>query len=116
MHLGNIQQEVGEYADIISQKVIFLSRAAPKRTFYVSDNPVALNNRLNLGPYGNLGLAVKGIEIYLPLSANLIQCAFCPSIFMDVSQRITVSRNQLRAKAQDLAVRGHITFARGEGF
>jgi hypothetical protein len=109
-HLGNIQQEIGEYADIISQKVIFLSRATPKRTFYISDNPVALNNRLNLGPYGNLVLAVKGIEIYLPLSANLILCAFCPSIFRDISQRITVSRNQLRAKAQDLAVRGHITF------
>jgi hypothetical protein len=110
MHLSNIQQEIVEYAEIISQKVIFLSRAAPKRTFYISDNLVTLNNRLNFGPYGNLGLAVKEIEIYLPLSAKLMLCAFCPSIVMDISQRIIVNRNQLRARAQDLAVRGHITF------
>jgi Protein of unknown function (DUF4238) len=110
MHLGNIQQEIGELAEIISQKIIFLSRAAPKRTFYISDNPVTLNNRLNFGSYGNLGLTVKGIEIYLPLSAELMLCALCPSIIMDISQKIIVGRNQLQARAQELAVQGKITF------
>jgi len=40
-------------------------------TFYVSDSPVALNNLVDRGPRGNLGLQCEGIEIYLPLSHSL---------------------------------------------
>src|SRR4051794_3158537 len=40
--------------------------------FYISDNPVTLFNTLNQSEIvGTLGLAVKGIEIYLPLSDTL---------------------------------------------
>lgn len=31
------------------------------------------------GPYGNIGLAVRGIEIYFPLSKTLALGMFCPS-------------------------------------
>lgn len=47
------------------------SRANP---FYISDNPVALQNMRDSGPRGNLGLGVPGIEIYLPLSSTLLIC------------------------------------------
>lgn len=46
---------------------------------YISDNPVTLQNMIDHGPYGNIGLAVRGIEIYFPLSKTLALGMFCPS-------------------------------------
>ena len=52
--------------------------------FYVSDNPVTLYNSVNqnelMGLMGGEGLAVPGIEIYLPLSDTLCLGLLCPSI------------------------------------
>jgi hypothetical protein len=50
--------------------------------FCISDNPVALNNTVNDGDgiLGTLGLAVQGIEIYLPISSELTLAYICPSV------------------------------------
>jgi hypothetical protein len=48
--------------------------------FYISDNPVVLHNDNDLKPYGNLGLSVKGIQIYFPVSPTLCLAMYCPSI------------------------------------
>lgn len=48
--------------------------------FYISDSPVSLHNDIDMGPYGNLGLAVKGIQVHLPLSSTLTLAFTCPSI------------------------------------
>jgi hypothetical protein len=51
-------------------------RSAP---FYISDNPITLHNQKQFGPYGNLGLAVPGIEIYIPLCPTLGLGMICPT-------------------------------------
>lgn len=48
--------------------------------FYISDNPITLHNDINMGPYGNLGIDLKGIQINLPLSTTLTLAFTCPSI------------------------------------
>ncbi|MCR9567124.1 DUF4238 domain-containing protein [Vibrio diabolicus] len=48
--------------------------------FYVSDNPVTLHNDIDMGLYGNLGIALKGIQIHLPISSTLTLALTCPSI------------------------------------
>ncbi|MBL1381476.1 DUF4238 domain-containing protein [Proteus mirabilis] len=48
--------------------------------FYISDNPITLYNSNNNENYGNLGLNVIGIQIYLPLSPTLTLGIYCPSI------------------------------------
>lgn len=49
--------------------------------FYISDNPVTLFNTLNQSEIrGTLGLAVKGIEIYLPVSDTLCLGFLCPTV------------------------------------
>lgn len=48
--------------------------------FYISDSPITLHNELDHGLYGNIGLGVKGIEIYFPLSSTLSLGLLCPSI------------------------------------
>ncbi len=111
LHLGSMQKDIGKYAEVIADKVIMLARAARNRTFYISDNPVTLHDKLDFGPYGNLGLAVKGIEIYLPLSSELMLCALCPSIVADVSQRLNLGRNLVQKRTRHQAVQGQITFA-----
>jgi Short chain fatty acids transporter len=52
----------------------------PEHPLYVSDNPVVPENRTEFGPYGNIGLTVFGIQMYLPLSSTLMLAMYCPSI------------------------------------
>jgi hypothetical protein len=48
--------------------------------FFISDNPITLHNDIDMGLYGNLGIALKGIQIHLPLSSTLTLALTCPSI------------------------------------
>jgi hypothetical protein len=79
-----IRDALPSYAEIIALKEFRLAEAAPGRSFYLGDNPVCLHNARTFGPRGNLGLAVPGIEIYLPLSSNLMLCAWCPSVIEEI--------------------------------
>ena len=79
-HIIGIRESLPEFAALIHAKEFILCEAAPGRSFYLGDNPVSLHNQRKFGPYGNLGLALPGIEIYMPLSANLMLGAWCPSI------------------------------------
>jgi len=60
--------------------------------FFISDNPVTLHNEQTLGPYGNIGLGVKGIEIYLPLSTTLCIAFLCPSITYEYEKSILLNK------------------------
>nr|WP_295036753.1 DUF4238 domain-containing protein [Salinicola sp.] len=48
--------------------------------FFISDNPVTLYNHIDMGAFGNLGVALKGIQVHLPLSSTLTLALICPSI------------------------------------
>ena len=53
---------------------------------YISDNPVVMHNARTFGPYGNIGLAVPGIEIYFPLSPDVVIAYHCPSSMKQVEE------------------------------
>lgn len=63
-----------------ANKVMVLMAAPPGATFLLGDTPVVLANHRDTLPYGNLGLEVKGIEIYMPISPDLTIAFWCPSI------------------------------------
>ena len=44
---------------------------------YISDNPVVMHNAKQYGPYGNIGLAVPHIEIYYPMSHQIVLGYMC---------------------------------------
>lgn len=71
---------IPEFAEHINQKDWLLYETTEADPFYVADNPVVLRNEKTFGPYGNLGFAVPGIQIYLPLSSTLALAMWCPSI------------------------------------
>ncbi len=63
----------------IRNKAWFLFKAPKSHPLYVSDNPITMQNELGRGPRGNLGLAVRGIEIYFPISKALSLGLYCES-------------------------------------
>lgn len=68
------------YGPHFLDKAWFLAKTTNNHPFIISDNPVSLQNHNDMGPYGNLGLAVRGIEIYLPLSSTRALAMWCPSL------------------------------------
>lgn len=69
-----------EYAPYFSNKDWVLMKTTKPQPFYISDNPISLQNIIpGDGLFGNIGLAVEGIEIYMPLSPTLTLALFCKS-------------------------------------
>jgi hypothetical protein len=63
------------------EKSWVLYRTPSQHTFYISDNPIALQNTMNQDPLrGTLGVAVPGIEIYFPISGTVCLGFLCASI------------------------------------
>lgn len=54
---------------------------------YTSDSPLTFHNDNEFGFFGNLGLAVKGIQISLPLSARINLWITCDSIESEMRMR-----------------------------
>lgn len=80
-HADFIKESMREFTGLIAIKDLVLMEAPRNRSFYLGDNPVAMHNHEKAHPFwGNIGLAIQGIEIYLPLASDLILCAWCPSI------------------------------------
>jgi hypothetical protein len=99
-HLELMRSALTEFAPAIAEKGFVLLRAAPGRSFYLWDNPVCLHNTLPADPLlGNVGLAVEGIEIYMPLSSDLMLVAYCPSILRDFQAALDDQERRAAATA-----------------
>lgn len=84
-----------ELVPFLLEKTWLLLEAPPDEFFYLSDNPVALRNARDFGFYGNIGLAVPGIEIYLPISSELTLGWVCASITEEFSAMLQKARRVL---------------------
>ncbi len=73
--------EPNELPRHILDKTWLLFNTDAATPFYISDNPVAMQNLIEpKGPLrGNLGLAVPGIEVYLPISSTMVLGFYCRS-------------------------------------
>ncbi len=76
--------KLGEFA-IEDAKILFLTKNmflidVLEDDLYISDCPVVLDNKNDYKPYGNIGLLVPGIEIYLPLSPRVILAYHCKTL------------------------------------
>jgi len=93
-------------ADILMQKDWHLLETTLNAPFYISDNPVSLFNGISHPGRGNLGLALEGIEIYLPLSSTITLAMICPSLGEKVRQDRAIIQhcivNNIRINGRDL--------------
>ena len=64
------------------KKMLVLCQSDGSSVFWIGDSPVPLQNSINPrdGLRSNLGLGVPGIEVYLPISKDLVLAHMCPSI------------------------------------
>lgn len=85
------------YAEHILNKTWLLFETKAETPFYISDNPVALQNddRSRGHLRGNLGLAVHGIQIYLPISSTLTLGFFCRSHEMTIRNGVDRMRTSM---------------------
>ena len=75
--LVQLARSMGPHSTILSTKACFLAITSADRPFWISDHPVVMHNDREFGPYGNIGLAVPGIQIYLPLTSTLLLALWC---------------------------------------
>ena len=73
-------QKLPELVGHIHNKELLLLETNVDNPFFVSDNPVVLHNERQFGAYGNIGFALPGIQIYMPLSNTLALAMWCPTI------------------------------------
>lgn len=75
-----IQNHSQEFAHAFASKIWVLVATDSRHPFVIGDHPIGLQNHVDMGPCGNLGLDVKGIEIYFPLSPKRALAMWCPSL------------------------------------
>lgn len=81
-----IQNHSQEFARAFASKTWALAATDSKHPFVIGDQPIGLQNHVDMSPFGNLGLGVKGIEIYFPLSPKRALAMWCPSLVDDLRQ------------------------------
>lgn len=95
-HIRFMRDSAEQFGQIISAKDFLLLEAPKGRSFYLSDNPVTIHNSQSVdGFYGNMGVACKGVEIYMPLTSDLQLCAWCPSLLKGMREEFLQSKRNL---------------------
>ena len=77
-----------EYAPILLEKDWLLLQTTKKHPFIIGDSPLAMHNAVDRGPRGNLGIRVKGIELYLPINPELALALLCPTQTAELRQGV----------------------------
>jgi len=75
-----LREALPEFGAHFAIKDLLLVRTTPDHPFILGDTPISMANDEDYGPYGNIGLAVRGIQIHLPISPLLSLVFWCRSI------------------------------------
>jgi Protein of unknown function (DUF4238) len=103
------------FAPQLVSKQWVLAATMRKHPFVIGDNPLTLQNMVDMSPSGNLGLLVRGIEVYFPLSPVRALAMWCPSLVEMIRQGVESIRRSPasnRAKESILAVNAAINTGR----
>lgn len=86
--LHTIANSLPRYAEHLRNKNMIIFKAAAGHEFIIGDNPVTMDNHRERGFWGNIGLAVPGIQIYLPISSKLTLGMWCGDLVGEVQEII----------------------------
>jgi hypothetical protein len=92
-----IYHAVQNFAAHFLAKVWMLMKTDGRHPFYIGDNPLG---KQNTAPHGKLGLAVRGIELYLPLTPKIVLAMYCPSLVEKLYKELREFRNHMRILAR----------------
>ena len=94
MTMALILDGAKDIALILVEKPWILA-CAPDEDLYIGDNPVAMHNERDFGVYGNIGFAVPGVEIHMPLSPRFTLFIPCKSVEAQ-TRKLTADLDLLR--------------------
>src|SRR5207247_1512339 len=77
---SNLEEMTGYFM----RKHSYLMLRDCREEIYTSDNPMVMHNQKQYGPYGNIGFAVPHIEIYYPLSPDIVLAYMCPLTMKEI--------------------------------
>lgn len=79
MMARNICNAPNDYGPALIDKDWLLLQTDSKHPYLIGDHPLTMHNMVERAGRGNLGITVKGIELYFPLSPDLALAIWCPS-------------------------------------
>jgi uncharacterized protein DUF4238 len=106
-----IPRAAKDFAPHLANKVCLLLETRVDDPFFVSDNPIALNNENDFRPYGNLGLAVAGIEIYFPITPTLTLTFWETSVPERLLTSVTAFRARFERIESETSLRTYLSGA-----
>ncbi|MCE5210261.1 MAG: DUF4238 domain-containing protein [Deltaproteobacteria bacterium] len=83
-HIHNINSLAIKFSEHFRDKALMLVKAPAGHEFFISDNPITMYNHIETPGRGNLGLALDGIEINIPLSKKLSLTFACPKMINEI--------------------------------
>ncbi|MDD4998278.1 MAG: DUF4238 domain-containing protein [Syntrophales bacterium] len=87
-HVNIINSMAMEISTHFHNKILLLKKAPPGHQFLISDNPITMHNYKPRPGRGNLGLALEGIEIHVPISSKLSLTYICPRLIDELLSKI----------------------------
>jgi len=87
-HLRLILDLSKELAQYVFNMDWILLEAFQTVPFVIGDSAITMSNEYENGPYGNIGFAVKGINVSIPLSPDLGLLCICKSYLFEFEQMI----------------------------
>lgn len=110
-HFRHQIRNLGDYVGIIAEKEFFLMTPPKGRSFYIGDHPVVLQNDERKTMHrGQLGIGAPYIQIYLPLSSDLLLCAYDKAVLGKMMRASDDGRNkELAGYALSKLIAGEIS-------
>lgn len=94
-HIRHQVQNLEKYVEIMAEKEFFLMTPPDGRSFYIGDHPVVLHNDEPRTVHtGHLGIGAAYIQIYLPLSSDVLLCAYDKAVLGQMMKASDEARNK----------------------
>jgi len=94
-HIRHQVQNLEKYVEIMAEKEFFLMTPPDGRSFYIGDHPVVLHNEEPRTVHtGHLGIGAAYIQIYLPLSSDVLLCAYDKAVLGQMMKASDEARNK----------------------
>lgn len=91
---------IPDIAAILAEKDLLRFRSDSDAAFWLSDNPVVMENSY---PYGRVGLKAPGVGMYLPVSPHDCLALLCPSICKQIRESLDPLHPRPRTESEMLA-------------
>ena len=111
-HIRSQVQNIENYTKIIAEKEFFLMTAPAGHPFYIGDHPVVLHNDEPKTVHrGHLGIGAPYIQIYLPISSDVLLCAYDRAVLGQLIKANVEARKELARYALSKLMAGEISAA-----